>query len=306
MCSVCGLSSSDHPQRATHGAPHLRSPTLWTWHTGSYLLRPPIRRHQSMKAAIKDDLAAALLLTCSAVDSCAQPEPERNKARAALHRRRSSRTGLIRWKPAAALQKNEPGISTEWKALPLSRSDVLCCVGVPLRAQRQRPGPLLNIQRGDTSRKMQTKIQGGLAVTAAYVSARTDVKHRASKTRQNGNITTRDHTLLFYPLFPLASTRGVKNKNIIFGLGNLLIFAFACLKKRLSSGVKEVIVKAGEYQGVRDIWRQSFIRQDAGKRSFHGVPRTTELLCKESAVSQTRSKKRKTHKVMFSSSQNLV
>lgn len=93
----------------------------------SYLV--PIQCHQSIKAAIKDDVSAALLLTCSSADSRVKPEPERNKARTALHRRRSSRTGLIRWKPAEALQRNELGISTERKVLPLSRSDVLSCMG---------------------------------------------------------------------------------------------------------------------------------------------------------------------------------
>lgn len=93
----------------------------------SYLV--PIQRHQSIKAAIKDDVSAALRLTRSSADSRVKPEPERNKARATPHRQRSSRTGLIRWKPAEALQGNELGISTERKVLPLSRSDVPCCVG---------------------------------------------------------------------------------------------------------------------------------------------------------------------------------
>lgn len=75
-----------------------------------------------------------------------------------------------------ALQRNECKKS-------VAAVKVRCAVlrGVPFWAQRQRPGLLLNIQRGDTSHKMQTKIQGGLAVTAAYVSAHAEVNTELAK-----------------------------------------------------------------------------------------------------------------------------
>lgn len=64
MCSVCGLSSSDHPQRATHGAPHLRRPALRTWHTGPDLLRLLISFQYSVIRAQRQPLKTMCPLLC--------------------------------------------------------------------------------------------------------------------------------------------------------------------------------------------------------------------------------------------------